>query len=67
MLLFIKDKNMTYDRMKAKLIHGKRCHFCGSKTLPLVKTRCCEQWVCYDTDYLPFRGGGTCQYSMLLN
>lgn len=53
---------MTYDRMKAKPIAGEHCRFCGRDSLPLVKTRCCEQWICCDTEFLSFRGGGTCQF-----
>ncbi len=53
---------MTYDRMKAKLVPGEHCRFCGSTTLPLVKTRCCDQWICCDTKFLSFRGNGTCQF-----
>jgi len=53
---------MTYDRMKAKPIAGEHCRFCGRESLPLVKTRCCEQWICCDTEFLSFRGGGTCRF-----
>ncbi len=51
-----------YDRMKAKQIPGEHCRFCGNKSAPLVKTRCCEQWICCDTSFLSFRGGGYCQF-----
>jgi hypothetical protein len=49
---------MTYDRMKAKRIPGEHCRFCGDKSSPLVKTRCCEQWICCDTAFVSIRGGG---------
>jgi hypothetical protein len=52
---------MTYHRMEAKPIAGERCRFCGDARAPLVKTRCCEQWICCDTAYLSFQGGGRCQ------
>ena len=51
-----------YDRMKAKQIPGEHCRFCGSKSSPLVKTRCCEQWICCDTSFSSLRGGGCCQF-----
>ncbi len=38
---------MTYNRMEAKAM--------------LVKTPCCEQWMCCDTAFFSFRGGGRCQ------
>ena len=53
---------MTYDRMQAKPLPGKHCHFCEQTDLPLVKTRCCQKWVCCDTDFISFRGGGRCQF-----
>jgi len=53
---------MTYDRMEAKPIPGEHCHFCEQIGLPLVKTRCCQKWVCCDRDFLSFRGGGRCQF-----
>ncbi len=53
---------MTYDRMKAKKIKGEHCRFCGDKTVPLVKTQCCNQWICCDTKALSYRGGGYCQF-----
>lgn len=52
---------MTYDRMKAKKIKGEHCRFCGDDSVPLVKTKCCDQWICCDTSYVSFRGGGFCQ------
>lgn len=52
---------MNYDRMKAKRIPGEHCRFCGKKSVPLVKTPCCQLWICCDTKMLSFRGGGRCQ------
>src|SRR5512145_1330151 len=52
---------MTYNRMDAKPIAGEHCRFCGDATAPLVKTPCCQQWICCDTIFLSFRGGGRCQ------
>ena len=52
---------MTYNRMEAKPIAGEHCRFCGDAEAPLVKTPCCEQWICCDTAFLSFRGGGRCQ------
>jgi hypothetical protein len=52
---------VTYNRMEAKPIPGKHCRFCGDAKAPLVKTPCCEQWICCDTAFLSFRGGGRCQ------
>ncbi len=53
---------MTYDRMQAKRIPGKVCQFCGDDDVPLVKTPCCEKWICCDTAFFSFRGGDYCQY-----
>ena len=53
---------MTYDRMKAKPIAGEHCRFCGDKSSPLVKTRCCKLWICCDTAFVSIRGGGYCQF-----
>ena len=53
---------MTYNRMEAKPIAGEHCRFCGHDASPLVKTPCCEQWICCDTSYLSYRGGGYCQF-----
>src|SRR5713226_8193389 len=52
---------MTYNRMEAKPIAGEHCRFCGDAQAPLVKTPCCDQWICCDTAFLSFRGGGRCQ------
>ncbi len=53
---------MTYNRMEATPIPGEHCHFCGRESVPLVKTECCDQWMCCDTNYLSIRGGGYCQF-----
>jgi hypothetical protein len=53
---------MTYDRTKAKKNPGEHCRFCGESSVPLVKTRCCEQWICCDTSFISIRGGGYCQF-----
>src|SRR5437870_8009191 len=53
---------LTYNRMEAKPIAGEHCRFCGRERVPLVKTRCCEQWICCDTAFMSFRGGGYCQF-----
>ena len=53
---------MTYNRMEAKPILGEYCRFCGDDSLPLVKTKCCNQWVCCDTEFLSCRGGDYCQF-----
>src|SRR5436309_8593730 len=52
---------MTYNRMEATPIAGEHCRFCGDASAPLVKTRCCQQWICCDTAFVSFRGGGRCQ------
>jgi hypothetical protein len=52
---------MTYNRLEAKPIPGEHCRFCGDAEAPLVKTPCCQQWICCDTAFLSFRGGGRCQ------
>ena len=52
---------MTYNRMEAKPIAGEHCRFCGDASAPLVKTPCCQQWICCDTAFVSFRGGGRCQ------
>lgn len=56
------DPAMTYNRMEAKVIAGEHCRFCGREGVPLVKTRCCEQWICCDTAFVSFRGGRYCQF-----
>ncbi len=53
---------MTFNRMEAKPIPGEHCRLCGGKSLPLVKTQCCNQWICCDTAFLSIRGGGYCQF-----
>jgi hypothetical protein len=52
---------MTYNRMAAKPIAGEHCRFCGDAKAALVKTPCCAQWICCDTAFMSFRGGGRCQ------
>ena len=52
---------MTDNRMEAKPIAGEHCRFCGDAKAPLVKTPCCQQWICCDTAFVSFRGGGRCQ------
>jgi hypothetical protein len=54
-------RELSYDRMKAKKIKGEHCRFCGDSKVALVKTVCCEQWICCDTAAFSFRGGGYCQ------
>jgi hypothetical protein len=54
---------MTYNRMEAKPIAGEHCRFCGDASVPLVQTPCCQQWICCDTAFMSFRGGGRCQYA----
>ena len=55
-------KTVPYNRMEAKPIAGEHCRFCGREQVPLVKTRCCEEWICCDTAFMSFRGGGYCQF-----
>ena len=52
---------MTYNRMAAKPIAGEHCRFCGDASAPLLQTPCCQQWICCDTAFVSFRGGGRCQ------
>lgn len=53
---------MTYDRMKARPVTGEHCRFCGDSSAPLVKTPCCDEWICCDSDFVSFNGNGRCQY-----
>jgi hypothetical protein len=53
---------MVYNRMKAKPVKGECCSSCGEEGLPMVKTRCCDKWICCDTAFLSFRGGGFCNF-----
>jgi hypothetical protein len=53
--------SMTYNRMEAKPMAGEHCRFCGDAKAPLVKTPCCQPWICCDTAFVSFRGGGRCQ------
>ena len=39
---------MTYNRMEAKPIAGEHCRFGSDARAPLVKTPCCQQWICCD-------------------
>jgi hypothetical protein len=55
---------MTYNRMEAKLIAGEHCRFCGDARAALVKTPCADQWICCDTAFVSFRGGGDVKWSM---
>src|SRR5256712_12164149 len=52
---------MTYNRMEAKPIAGEHGQFCGDAKAPLVKTPCCQQWICCDTAFVSLRGGGRYQ------
>src|SRR5712691_5288946 len=52
---------MTYNRMEAKPIAGEHCRFCGDAKAALVQTPCCQQWICCDTAFVSFQGGGYCQ------
>ena len=52
---------MTYNRMEAKPMAGEHGRFCGDTSAPLVKTPWCQQWICCDTAFVSFRGGGRCQ------
>jgi hypothetical protein len=54
-------ETMTYNRMEATPRAGEHCRFWGDATAPLGKTPCCPQWICCDTAFLSFRGGGRCQ------
>ena len=51
-------KALTSNRMEAKPMAGEPCRFCGRERVPLVKTRCGEQWICCDTAFMSLRGGG---------
>ena len=53
--------SLVYDRLNAKKIPGEHCRFCGKSSVPLIKTRCCETWICCDTKYMSINGGGRCQ------
>jgi hypothetical protein len=52
---------MTYNRMEAKPMAGEHCRFWGDAKAPLVKTPCCQPWICCDTAFFSLRGGGRCQ------
>ena len=54
---------MTYNRMEAEPITGEHCRFCGDAKAPLVKTPCYDQWICCDTAFFSFRGGGGAKWS----
>ncbi|MDL1979441.1 MAG: hypothetical protein LWX52_15365, partial [Deltaproteobacteria bacterium] len=43
--------------------YGEHCRFCGDKSSPLVKTRCCEQCICRDTAFFSFAVVGTANLS----
>lgn len=54
---------MTYNRMAAKPIAGEHCRFCGDASAPLVKTPCCQQWICCDTALCRFEAAGAVRSS----
>jgi hypothetical protein len=56
------ERVVTYHRLEAQIVPGEHCRFCGDASVPLVKTPCCQQWICCDTALLSIRGGGRCQY-----
>lgn len=53
---------MIYNRLEAKSIEGECCNFCGEVGLPMVKTKCCDKWICCDTNFISIKGGGFCEY-----
>lgn len=52
---------MTDNRMAAKPMVGEHWRLCGDAEAPLVKTPCCQPWMCGDTAFVSLRGGGRCQ------
>ena len=56
------NKLNNYDRMKAKKVPGQHCRFCGDPSVPLIKTKCCNEFICCDKKTVSFRGGGFCQF-----
>ena len=51
-----------YNRMLAKKIPNQHCRLCGDPNVALIKTSCCNQWICCDTEEFSYRGGGFCQF-----
>jgi len=47
--------------MEATPMAGAHGRFCGDPVVPLVKTPCCQQWICCHTAVVSMRGGGRCQ------
>jgi hypothetical protein len=54
---------MAYHRMEAKPIAGEHGRFCGDAKAPLVKTPCCQQWICCDTAFLCFEAADDAKLS----
>ena len=54
---------MTSNRMEAKPIAGEPCRFCGDAKAPLVKTLCCDQWICCDGAFFRFEGVGGAKWN----
>ena len=52
---------MTDNRMAAQAMAVEHGRCCGDAKAPLVQTPCCAQWMCGDTAFVSFRGGGRCQ------
>ena len=57
-------ESLTYNRMEAKLIVWRAWSLLWRCQAPLVKTPCCDQWICCDTAFVSFRGGGGAKWSM---
>ncbi len=48
--------------MKFKKIKNEHCRFCGDQDCYLVKTKCCNEWICFEPDIPNYRGGGRCEH-----
>ena len=61
--MVLRKTPITMNRMEAKPVPGEHCHFCGDDAAPLVMTPCCGQFICCDTAYMSYQGGGHCQFA----
>jgi hypothetical protein len=47
--------------MKPKKVTGEHCRFCGDEDCYLVKSECCNEWICIEPDIPNYRGDARCK------
>ena len=56
-------QEITKEEGKAKRQPGEHCRYCGDANVALIKSKCCDRWICCDTPPMHPYGGGFCQYT----